>query len=74
VSRIRGTPAEFIGYVEATDEESAIKEAIKEYSITNSGKQKRLSRVGRLDQRMLWWPNVRSWRKETWRGWLERCF
>jgi hypothetical protein len=28
ISRIRGTPAEFIGYVEAPDEEQAIKHTI----------------------------------------------
>jgi hypothetical protein len=33
-----------------------------------------LSRVGRLDQRMLARTNVRSRRKETWRGWLGRGF
>ena len=33
-----------------------------------------LSRVGRLDQRMLARTNVRCWRKETWRGWLGRGF
>jgi hypothetical protein len=32
ISRIRGTPAEFIGYVEAPDEEQAIKQAIKQLS------------------------------------------
>ena len=34
----------------------------------------RLSRVGRLDQRMLVRTNVRCRRKETWRGWLGRGF
>ena len=34
----------------------------------------RLSRVGRLDQQMLVRTNVRSRRKETWRGWLGRRF
>lgn len=42
ISRIRGTPAEFIGYVEAPDEEQAIKEAIKRFEIKDPEKQKRL--------------------------------
>jgi hypothetical protein len=33
ISRIRGTPAEFIGYVEAENEEQAIEEAIKQFEI-----------------------------------------
>jgi hypothetical protein len=36
------TPAEFIGYVKAPDEEQAIKEAIKEFEISDPEKQKRL--------------------------------
>jgi hypothetical protein len=42
ISRIRATPAEFIGYVEAPDEEQAIKEAIKQFEIKGAEKQKRL--------------------------------
>jgi hypothetical protein len=47
ISRIRGTPAEFIGfefigYVEAPDEERAIKQAIKQFGIKEPEKQKRL--------------------------------
>ena len=34
----------------------------------------RLSRVGRLDQRMLARTNVRCRRKETWGSWLGRGF
>jgi hypothetical protein len=37
----RGTPAEFIGYVEAPDEEQAIKQAIKQFEISDPEKQKR---------------------------------
>jgi hypothetical protein len=36
ISRIRGTPAEFIGYVEA----QAIKQAIKQFQISDTKKQK----------------------------------
>ena len=39
ISRIRGTPVEFIGYVEATDEKQAIKQAIKQFQISTE-KQK----------------------------------
>jgi hypothetical protein len=39
---IRSTPAVEIGYVEATDAEQAIKEAIKYYGITNPEHQQRL--------------------------------
>jgi hypothetical protein len=42
IARIRSTPAEIIGYVEAPDAETAIKEAIREYEITDPEKQKRL--------------------------------
>ena len=42
ISRIRGTPAEFIGIVDAPDEKSAIQAAIEEYDITNPEQQKRL--------------------------------
>jgi hypothetical protein len=38
ISRIRGTPAEFIGYVEAEDEA----QAIKEFEISDPEKQKQL--------------------------------
>jgi hypothetical protein len=40
ISRIRGTPAEFIGYVEAPNEAEAIKEAIKHFEISDPEKQK----------------------------------
>jgi hypothetical protein len=50
ISRIRGTPAEFIGfefigYVEAPNEAEAIKQAINQFEISDPGdpdKQKRL--------------------------------
>jgi hypothetical protein len=42
ISRIRGSPAEFIGYVEAPDEATAIKNAIEEFEITDPEKKKRL--------------------------------
>jgi hypothetical protein len=42
ISRIRGMPAELIGYVEALDEEQAIKQAIKQFEIRDPEKQKRL--------------------------------
>jgi hypothetical protein len=35
-------PADFVGYVEAPDEQSAIKRAIEEYGITEPWKQSRL--------------------------------
>jgi hypothetical protein len=35
-------PAELIGYVEALDEEQAIKQAIKQFEIRDPEKQKRL--------------------------------
>ena len=42
IYRIRGTPAQFIGSVQAPDEKSALKEAIKEFNITDAEQQKRL--------------------------------
>jgi hypothetical protein len=39
ISRILGTPAEFIGYVEAENEKQAIKQAIKQFQITDTKKQ-----------------------------------
>jgi hypothetical protein len=42
ISRIRGTPAQFIGIVEAPDEKTAIKAAIEKFKITDREKQKRL--------------------------------
>ncbi len=47
VTRLRGTPAEFIGVVEAPDEETEIKKAIGEYKISEPWKQARL--VGRRE-------------------------
>jgi hypothetical protein len=43
ITRIRGTPAAFVGFVEATDAESAIKEAIKRFGITDPVQQERLA-------------------------------
>ena len=42
IYRIRGTPAAFIGIVEAPDEEAAIQAAIREFRIKDSDEQKRL--------------------------------
>jgi hypothetical protein len=42
ISRIRSSPAEFIGYVDAPDEATAIKKAIEEFGITDPEKKKRL--------------------------------
>jgi hypothetical protein len=42
VFRIRGTPAAFVGIVQAPDEASAIKKAIEEYNITDPETRKRL--------------------------------
>ena len=43
IVRIKGTPAAVIGYVEAEDAESAIKEAIRQFNITAPEQQKRLA-------------------------------
>jgi hypothetical protein len=43
ISRIKGTPAVTIGHVEAPDAESAIKEAIKKFDITDREQQERLA-------------------------------
>jgi hypothetical protein len=42
ISRIKGTPAVEIGWVDAPDAETAIKEAIERYGITDREQQKRL--------------------------------
>ena len=42
ISRIEGTPAVEIGWVDAPDAETAIKEAIERYGITDREQQKRL--------------------------------
>jgi hypothetical protein len=42
IVRLRATPAEQIGYVEAPDEAAAIAEAIRAYGITDPERQKRL--------------------------------
>ena len=42
IYRLRGTPAAFVGIVEARDEKAAIKKAIVEYEITDPEQQKRL--------------------------------
>jgi len=43
ISRIKGTPAAIIGHVEAPDAESAIKEAIKRFNITDPEQENRLA-------------------------------
>ena len=43
ISRIKGTPAAVIGHVEAPDAESTIKEAIRQFNITDPAQQKRLA-------------------------------
>jgi hypothetical protein len=43
ISRIKGTPAVEIGWVDAPDGETAIKEAIKRYGITDPEQQKQLA-------------------------------
>jgi hypothetical protein len=40
--RISRIPVEFIGYVEAENEKQAIKQAIKQFQISDPEKQKRL--------------------------------
>jgi len=42
IYRLRGTPAVFVGMVEAPDETTAIKKAIAEFNITDTEQQKRL--------------------------------
>jgi len=39
---LRKTPAEFLGYVDAPDEASAVKKAIEEFQIANPWHQKKL--------------------------------
>jgi hypothetical protein len=43
VIRIKSTPARLIGYVQATDAEQAVKEAIARYGIDNPQEQARLA-------------------------------
>ena len=43
ISRIKGRPAVEIGWVDAPDAETAIKEAIQRYGITDREQQKRLA-------------------------------
>ena len=42
IHRVHGTPAQFIGSVQARDEKSALEEAIKQFHITDPEQQKRL--------------------------------
>jgi hypothetical protein len=48
ITRIRSTPAAFIGYVEARDSEQAIRAAIWQYDISNPHEQaaQRVREVG----------------------------
>jgi hypothetical protein len=43
ITRIKASPAAMIGYVEAPDEEQAIRAAIREYRITDLEHQRRLA-------------------------------
>jgi hypothetical protein len=43
ITRIRSTPAALIGHVEAPDAEQAIREAIRQFGITDPEQQKRLA-------------------------------
>jgi hypothetical protein len=43
ITRIRSTPARFIGYVQAPDAEQAVKEAIAQFGISNPQEQARLA-------------------------------
>jgi len=42
IYRIKSTPAALLGYIEATDEQSAIRKAIGEFHVTSPQVQKRL--------------------------------
>jgi len=42
IYRLTGTPAKLLGHVEAPDEQSAIKQAIEEFGVTNPQLQKQL--------------------------------
>jgi hypothetical protein len=42
IFRIKGTPAVFVGSIDATDEKAAIKAAIEEFGIDDPAQQKRL--------------------------------
>jgi hypothetical protein len=42
ISLIKVTPAALIGYVDATDAETAIKKAVEEFKITDPPRQRRL--------------------------------
>ena len=43
ITRIKASPAVMIGYVEACDQEQAIRAAIREYRITDPEHQRRLA-------------------------------
>jgi hypothetical protein len=43
IVRLKGTPAAIIGHVEAPDADSAIKEAIRRFNITDPEQQRRLA-------------------------------
>jgi hypothetical protein len=43
IIRIKGSPAAYVGHVRAVDEKEAIRKAIQEFQITNSGDRKRLA-------------------------------
>jgi hypothetical protein len=42
ITRIKGSPAAYVGHVRAADEKEAIRRAIHEFQITDPGHQKRL--------------------------------
>jgi hypothetical protein len=59
ISRIKGTPAVEIGWVDAPDAETAIKEAIARYGIIDRERQKRLAvrRVTAVSA-AIWWEKT----------------
>jgi hypothetical protein len=42
ITRLKASPSALIGYVEAPDQDTAIRTAIREFAITNPKHQKRL--------------------------------
>jgi hypothetical protein len=44
ISLLKGTPAKFLGYIEAPDEKSAIEAAAKEYKVADALRDRLLAR------------------------------